>query len=277
MSEAPAKALVLVHGFLGASNNWLTVSAKLRTLAELQGWRIFCPDLKWHGGDPSRFADDGVIPTTQAVAEHLANQLAQISETQLVLLGHSFGLRPLVKILAQKLLPTKEILALVAEDSSPEISDHGTDLLNRVLRATPVPFVSREAAREYFDSQFGAGSALARFLLSNVRQDDERGGHTWRFPHQKLIALLDSAAAESLASDWEAIPTRVLMMVGDRSEHLPPERAKVWRERRVARGLPTELLIVENAGHWVHSDQPESFALALAKFVKVFNYPVTKL
>lgn len=268
------KALVLVHGFLGASNNWLSVVAKLRARLELSGWEIVCPNLRWHSGDSNRFeplADFENPPSTSAVAIDLAQQLSKINASQFLLLGHSFGLRPLIKILSDNLMPEKTVLGLIAEDSSPELSAHGVELLKRVLIKTPVPFVSREIARQFFDQNFGPSSALSRFLLSNIIEDQKRGGHVWRFPENTLIELLNHSVAESLKEQWVQITTPVYMIVGERSEHLSHQQARHWCALRDQVGQPTELHFVAGAGHWVHSEKPDRFVDELVRIVKVFN------
>lgn len=269
MSDSP-RALVLVHGFLGAANNWLAVVAKLKTRPELAGWQIVCPDLRWHAGDEHRFDALGVDenpPSTAAVAKALAKDLQNVAAKEIVVVGHSFGLRPLVKILAQNLVPEKSFLALVAEDSSPELSAHGTRLLEKILRDTPVPFASREEARQHFDDVFGASSAMSRFLQSNIREDAARGGQTWRFPNEVLLDLLRHATQESLAAEWVALDLPVFMVVGEKSEHLSPAQAQKWKSMRDAAGKFTELKVIPEAGHWVHAEKTEDFVLALIDVV----------
>jgi esterase len=270
------KCLVLVHGFLGASNNWLGVVSKLKAHTSLKEWDVFCADLRWHSADPDRFvAPPEGPPSTMLVAKTLAADLGKLPATELVVVGHSFGLRPLLKILAQDLVPDKQILLLVAEDSTPELSGHGTQMLEKILSQTPVPFVSREAARQFFDESYGASSALSRFLLSNIREDETRGGHTWRFSEHLLLQLLRSSVAESLQNEWCEIKTPVHMIVGKHSEHLTPELARHWQKMRVEKSLPTELTFIEGAGHWVHAEQPDHFVQALVnevvKVSKVIN------
>jgi len=265
-----SRALVLVHGFLGASNNWLGVNSKLRASPDFAVWDLICPDLRWHSGDPRRFESD-VPATTAAVAEDLAKTLAQVEARELLVLGHSFGLRPLLKIVAHDMLPGKKILGLIAEDSSPVLSDHGSDQLELILGQTPVPFATREAARQYFDDTFGAASAMSRFLLSNVREDAERGGHTWRFSERILLELLRASRAESLEPEWLSYAGPVYMVVGDRSAHLPHARAEHWQRVRTQRGQRAELAYVAGAGHWVHADQPESFAMTILNILSKVN------
>ncbi len=269
-SPNPKRAIVLVHGFLGASNNWLGVTAKLRSRPEFHDWEIVCPDLRWHSGDPERFTalkPQETPPTTQMVAEALARDLNVLDANEMVVLGHSFGLRPLLKILAQGLLQGKKVVALIAEDSTPELSSHGTKMLEDILGKTPVPFTARDLARQYFDDAFGASSALSRFLLSNIREDLQRGGHTWRFSHEVLLELLRTSAAESLEPEWCAIDAPVQMIVGDRSEHLPESLARKWQAKRLDKSKATELVFIKDAGHWVHAEQSDQFVSVICEYL----------
>jgi len=255
--------LVLVHGFLGASNNWLGVT----NLLKKKNIETFLVDLRWHGGDPNRWSvANSENIDTQAVADDLEKQLeARFKQNEeLILLGHSFGLRPVLK-LASKASPKLKIKAIVAEDSLPLLSTDGQDLLVKVLSKTPVPFSSRPEARDFFDAEFGKNSALSRFLFSNIRERE--GVHTWRFDADILLKLLASSVSEPLTKEWLSIEKPVHMIVGERSTHLSNDDATAWCQKRKDKNLSCSLSFVGGAGHWVHADNPQGFVEELAKVV----------
>jgi pimeloyl-ACP methyl ester carboxylesterase len=101
------------------------------------------------------------------------------------------------------------------------------------------------------------------FLLQNLRQDD--GGWRW----QVNLDVLGEDLAE--VTDWpesqlsSATPYDgpVLWIGGARSDYVRDEYAPAmdrWfpRNRRVT---------IKDAGHWVHSEQPEVFVEVLRQFV----------
>ena len=101
------------------------------------------------------------------------------------------------------------------------------------------------------------------FLLQNLRRD----GDGWRW-QMNLDVLGDELA---VIGDWPedelagvpAYDGPVLWIAGERSEYVMPEYAAAmdrWFPRN-------RLTTVKNAGHWVHSEQPEVFVEVLRRFV----------
>jgi pimeloyl-ACP methyl ester carboxylesterase len=101
------------------------------------------------------------------------------------------------------------------------------------------------------------------FLLQNLRREDD----SWRW--QVNLDVLGEELGE--VTDWPeeelagAAPYQgpVLWIGGERSQYIRDEYAAAmdrWfpRNRRVT---------VKNAGHWVHSEQPEVFVEVLRRFV----------
>jgi pimeloyl-ACP methyl ester carboxylesterase len=102
------------------------------------------------------------------------------------------------------------------------------------------------------------------FLLQNLRRD----GDSWRW-QANLEVLGDQLAElgewpEDRLSDVSAYEGRVLWVGGDRSDYVREEYAEAmdrWfpRNRRVT---------IKGAGHWVHSEEPETFLAVLRRFLE---------
>lgn len=253
--------LVLVHGFLGSSLNWGPVLTKLRAAPELLGrWNFHTVDLLGHAYRPLA---PGVSDLDLAdVAEDLLKQLPFAEP--FVALGHSFGLRPLLWIAKNK---PGRMKALIAEDSGPTIRPSSVDFLMGVLKDTPVPFPSREAARDYFDAQFGKASALSRFLFSNIREDSG-GGQAWRFAAEALKNLLADVAAKDQWSEWTNYPNPIILIRGENSEF---QSAEMARESLAKRDFKDDQFIqIPQAGHWVHSENLSVFSNELIQALQKF-------
>jgi pimeloyl-ACP methyl ester carboxylesterase len=104
--------------------------------------------------------------------------------------------------------------------------------------------------------------AIRGFLLQNLRRD----GDGWRW--QINLSLLGDHLADLAGWPAEAVAGTtydgpVLWISGERSgyvreKHAPAMDALFPRTRRVT---------VREAGHWVHSEQPEVFLDVLRRFV----------
>jgi len=242
--------VVFVHGFLGSSLNWGPVIHKLRPLLPV-GTELSAVDLLGHG-----VRSQGTGPLTlDALARDV---LSQIPEGPFLGVGHSFGLRPLLRI--SKWEPSR-LRGIVAEDSSPVLSDSGFREIRTILEAVPVPFKGRPEAREFLESFFGPGSRMSRFLLAQIRERPE--GHTWRFDRQGLQQLLGESHQESLWTEWADFEGPISMILGGNSSFVSSERRQ---ECLIKRGQkPLWIDQIPSSGHWVHADQPDHFVAKLAE------------
>jgi esterase len=251
------RTLVLVHGFLGSAINWSPLVHRFSK--ELLGWTFVCPDLLGHGRKAQTQEPEAI--TLQRMVDALE---AEVPQEPFVALGHSFGLRPLLK-LGVKLGPERMPM-LIAEDATPEISDAGFAQLLKIFDATPTPFSSREAARQFFFEHYSP--VIARFLYSHLRET-LCGTWTWRFDDAALRKLLVSSKTDALWAEWESYAGTLALIRGEDSTYVTSERLEQARAAR----LPRSLLVgqIPQAGHWVHSDQPDSFVQEVVKMLKVFN------
>ena len=250
------KQLVLVHGYLGSSLNWGPIVSRLKASALMNEWSVKAVDLLGHAYRP--LAAERRELSLDEVTRDLESQLPA---GPFVGLGHSFGMRPLLRM--HRLFPGR-MKALVVEDTSPELSGKSFEFLRNVVEGTPVPFRSREESRRYFDERFASQPALSRFLQSNVRPDDA-GLFRWRFNAPALRVLLEEAANEAMWTEWAAYPGSIEMILGENSDYTNVallDRCVKLRE------APTRLHHIAQSGHWVHSDQPELFTDCLVKILQ---------
>jgi esterase len=107
------------------------------------------------------------------------------------------------------------------------------------------------------------------FLLQNLRRDP--GSPTgWRW--QLNLSLLGGRLSD--LGDWPDLPAPpyqgpVLWVAGARSDYVLPAYGPAMR----ALFPRTQLLTIKNAGHWVHSEQPEVFLAALRRFFHLEAVP----
>jgi pimeloyl-ACP methyl ester carboxylesterase len=256
--------LVLLHGFMGSALNWGPILTRLKSRPELAGWNFVCPDMLGHGGRRGPEALSYETLTHNKLVEDLKLQLP--GEGPLVLLGHSFGLRPLLSLCADPEWAPR-IEALIVEDASPEITGDNAARLHKILEKVPVPFRSRLEAKQKIEELFAGDRRLAAFLFSNIRAQkvDE---HDWRFDREGLLSLLKEAENSPLWSEWSKYSGPVYVFRGEHSEHLTLERLE---KALAARGsLETHVIQIAQSGHWIHSDQADAFADELVKVLKKF-------
>ena len=239
--------------------NWGPVLNRLKTDPRSSHFTPHAFDLLAHG---RRGGESLPRPLTgEAVAEDL---LRQVPPGPFVGVGHSYGLRPLLKIAAQD---PQRLVKLIVEDASPVISGAGMGQLTSIFNEVPMPCSTREEAKRVIEEIYGEGQ-LSKFLLSNVREVSP-GVHDWRFQKQALAELLEDARRHELWDEWKSYPGPVGMILGASASYVTPEALEKCLQLR--EGKATEVSEIRGAGHWVHADQLNGFFEALIKMIKVVS------
>jgi esterase len=253
---------VFVHGFMGSALNWGPILTRLRGHPACSNWQFQAVDLLGHGGRRGLDA----LPYSELGLDIMTQDLAlQIPSEPFVGIGHSFGLRPLLKLAAAH---PHRVSGLVVEDSSPEISPESRDRLIRIVESVPVPFASREVARTQLATLYPQDPRLAAFLLSNLRAPSQGTGLDWRFDKAGLLALLREAAETPLWPEWAAFEGPIDLIQGERSDFLTSERLAKAQSKRGDK--PLQIHQIAQSGHWIHSEQPEAFTELVVQILQQY-------
>jgi len=255
-----SKTLFLVHGFMGSALNWGPVITRLKANSDLSAWNFVAADLLGHGG---RRGPDALPYEVLDHAHLMADLKLQLPAGDFVALGHSFGIRPLLS-LSQDPDVGPRMKTLIIEDASPEITQENYFRLKRIIDRVPVPFTSRDEAKEAIYAQFPNDRTLAMFLFSNIRKLDS-GEHSWRFDKDGLINLLEEAHRLPLWSEWSNYSGNLIVMRGVDSDHLDQARLNRALEARGSKSV--QLIEIAQSGHWIHSEQVEKFTEELVKIL----------
>ena len=260
MGEAGSR-VAFVHGLFGQGRNWTTIA---RGLAG--DHRVTLLDLPDHGHSPWTDRVDYVD-----MAERLAAEL-DLSGEPVTLVGHSMG----GKVAMQLALRRPELLrALVVVDIAPvEYPLSGGRTEDPDEEASP--FAAYIAAMQAIDltglrSRTEADDALRDvvpsrmvrgFLLQNLEREGTAGWR-WRLNLEVLCRDLDRLRGFPEPPPGARYEGPVLWIAGANSHYV------LDRDRdRMQQLFPsTRLVRIKNAGHWVHSEQPETFTATLRRFL----------
>ena len=239
--------LALLHGLFGRSQN---LGALARTLASHH--RVISLDLRNHGASPHA---DGM--SYSEMAEDVRETLASLGALPAALLGHSMG----GKVAMMLALPQPEAVErLLVADIAPVAYVHHNAQVARALLALPLtPDLSRRAADAALSIEV-PDAAVRGFLLQNFVSGP---APSWR------IGLPQIAAGIADIEGWPDLPAgsrydgQVLFLTAGASDYVLPEH---WPQ--IARLFPkAEIVRLAGAGHWLHADQPGSFAATVSSFL----------
>lgn len=248
--------LVFLHGLMGSGVNWRRIAQAFEndfhilTFDQRGHGRSFHPETGYH---PRDFASD------------LQKILDDLNWPKTALIGHSMGGRNAMEFAARF---SQRVTALVVEDIGPEASSQAMARIEKLLEAVPVPFHSREAAKNFFEHEYPGRIAwypqaqvVSRFLLSNIEQKAD-GKQDWRFAKDAILRSSREGRNEDHWDSWRNLRMPVLLVRGEVSQDLSrPTFEKMIQE------LPgVKAVEIAASGHWVHFDQPEAFIGVLREF-----------
>ena len=242
--------VVFLHGLFGQGKNWTQIAKALTP-----GHRVLLVDLPHHGR--SAWSDDfDFLDIADQVAEVLS------ADDPVTLVGHSMG----GKVAMVLALRHPELVArLCIVDVSP-VAYPGAREFGGYIEA--MQGLDLAAIKQRDDAEQALASAVPNttvrsFLLQNLRRD----GDSWRW-QLNLDVLGDDLAEvggwpEEQLEGSSPYAGPVLWIGGARSDYVRDDYADAmdrWfpHNRRVT---------IKNAGHWVHSEQPEVFVEVLQRFL----------
>ncbi|WP_307793619.1 alpha/beta fold hydrolase [Actinotalea soli] len=243
--------VVFLHGLFGQGRNFMQIAKALQPEA-----RSLLVDLPNHGRSvwTERFEYDEMA---DLVAEALATGIAADGPVHVV--GHSMGGK-VAMVLALRHPDLVDRLAVVdiAPTSGGSLGEfaHLLDALAAIDTSTLSGRVEAdERLAERVDDPRVRG-----FLLQNLRPE----GGTFRWlANLELLRNELPAIGGFPATGGATFDHPVLWVAGERSDYVRPEHGPLMR------GLfpRTTLVTVRDAGHWVHSEQPETFVSTLRAFL----------
>jgi pimeloyl-ACP methyl ester carboxylesterase len=254
--------VVFVHGLFGQGKNWTTIA---RGLAG--DHRVTLVDLPNHGHSPWTDRVDYVD-----MADLLADELETLGDP-VTLVGHSMG----GKVAMTLALRRPELLrALVVVDISPSeypVSGGRTDdpdeeasPFGAYIAAMRALDLDRLENRQQADEALrdAVPSRMVRsFLLQSLVREGSDGGWRWRLNLELLERDLGALRGFPPPPEGAEFDGPVLWIAGANSTYVLPDD----RPRMDALFPNTRLVRIKNAGHWVHSEQPEVFVESIRRFL----------
>ena len=246
--------VVFMHGLFGQGKNWNTIAKAISESA-----RVTLVDLPNHG--QSEWTDHFSYPE---MAGQVAGLLkAQGEGDQYTVVGHSMGGKVAMTL---ALLQPELVKRLCVVDVSPvttrEFSDFDTFV--RGMRAMDVDNLTNRRDADAQLAGYVRDPDIRGFLLQNLRRANS-GANGWRW--QVNLAMLGDHLDEM--GDWPDLHAKpyegpVLWLAGDDSPYIKPEYASAMR----ALFPRVQLVKIKEAGHWVHSEQPQVFLAIMRRFLR---------
>ena len=243
-------AVVFLHGLLGSSRNWRHIAGMMA-----DRYRVFVPDLRNHGESP-RTGAFGFEDLADDVAAWISSNLYGEPVT---LVGHSLGGKAAMKL---AVISPELVERLVVVDITSEAAPRRWGPVFEAMSSLDLSTLkNRGDAEAHFEKAGFSDWAMRKFLAGNLLLD----GGKWRWK-VGLAALSESAPnfVRAVLNEGERYDGPTLLLRGKKSGYAPEKDFKAMH----AHFPRLEIMTVENAGHNVHIDTPQSFVVALESFIR---------
>ncbi|XP_052203654.1 uncharacterized protein LOC127808948 isoform X2 [Diospyros lotus] len=259
---------VLLHGILGSRKNWGTFARRLSK--EFPTWQFLLVDLRCHG-DSAAIKKQGPH-TVASAALDILKLLEQLRLSPRVIVGHSFGGKVALSMVDQVAKPLARPVRVWVLDATPgkvragrDGEDHPAELIS-FLSTIPKEVASK---RDVVDAlvQEGFSKDVAQWVVTNLRQSSTSGSSpscfSWMFDLHGIAEMYHSYEETNLWKIVEDVPrgVHVNFLKAERSLHRwaleDLQRIHSAEEVAVDGGGGVEMHVLEDAGHWVHADNPD--------------------
>ena len=226
--------LIILHGLMGSSRNWLSLAKQLEAY-----YNIFLIDLRNHGASPHF---DSMTYKEMADDIHHICQIESLQEIQLM--GHSMG----GKVAMQFSIDYPELLdRLIVLDIAPkQYKPHYYETLQFINGVDISEFNNRKSLEESLEEAI-PDWAFRQFILSNVKRDNSKGFY-WSVNLPVIIQELDQIASSPLQIN-DSFDGETVFIGGDQSDFILPEDHK-----KIRKHFPKSEILSIESGHNIHID-----------------------
>jgi esterase len=240
--------LVIIHGLLGSSDNWLTLS---KTFAE--NFTVHLIDLRNHGR--SLHSDEF---TVGSMIEDLLEFMEDQELDSAHILGHSLGGWVAMNFAVN--YPNK-VDKLIIEDFAPR--KYHNDLIGflKWLLDWDVSNLKSLKEADWQLEEISKNPAVRGFILKNLKRK-KNGGFEWKPNLRAIHNNLDQVSGYLDGTHRFEKPT--IFIRGGKSDYIRQQD-----EALIKNHFPkSQTTTIHGAGHWVHADEPEGFVAVVKKFLR---------
>ena len=239
--------LIVMHGLFGSSKNWQSHARRLGRY-----FATYCVDLRNHG--ESFHADEMSYPAMSADVVALLDELGL---DFCHLLGHSMGGK--VAMTLAHAHPGR-IDRLIVADIAPVAYSHDYDDLIDPILALPLETIESRVQADHLLRPHIPEDPLRGFLMQNLARAEV--GWRWRVNWPVIQRDMDELTGFDLPGDWQ-IGAPTLFLRGARSDYVGEIELEVIAEHFA----DFELATLDEAGHWLHAEQPDAFIERVLTFL----------
>ncbi len=246
--EGNPKKLVIIHGFLGLSDNWKTLSTQYAN----QGFEVHAVEMRNHG---KSFHSD--VFNYEVMVQDVIQYLNHYQLTKISLIGHSMGGK--VTMLLATNYP-EFIDKLIIADIGPKYYPPHHQTILAALNAVDFSKVTSRNDVENTFSSYINDFGVKQFLLKNLYRKTPTE-FAFRFNLESFNKNIEEIG-KSLPFENHYFEN-TLFLRGDRSDYILDADFETIYHHFPKATIKT----IKNAGHWIHAENPIDFFEETIRFI----------
>lgn len=250
--------LMILHGLYGSSDNWVTIAK-----AVSRKFTVYLPDLRNHGLSPH-----SDLHTYEALSSDIHELAGELGLEKFFLTGHSMGGKAAAFFAVRwpgkiQGLVLADISPFAARDiRTPEYNQH-LSILKTIIDTDISSAVSRSDVEMLLREKITSERTRGMIMKNLQRKSDNK--FSWKINAPALLKNLEKimSGLPRPSDNYQGVTGfPVLVLKGETSGYLPDsDRSDILKIFPAA-----EFQIIRDAGHWIHSDNPEAVIKALVDF-----------
>lgn len=247
--EGEGKPLLIIHGFLGTSDNWKTLGNQFVE----NGYQVHALDMRNHG---KSFHSD--VFDYDAMVQDIYEYCLEYQLEKVDIVGHSMGGKAAMFF---AIAYPEKVGKLVIADIGPKYyRPHHQDILAG-LNAVDFTIKPSRADVEAILEKHVPDSGTRQFLMKNLYWK-ESGQLAYRFNLAVFNEKIDNIGRALPAGSSFEKP--VLFLKGDKSDYIKHEDFNLIKKH-----FPlAEIQDIKNSGHWLHAENPKEFMEKTLAYLK---------
>lgn len=247
--EGTGKPLLILHGFLGMSDNWKTLGTQFADL----GYQVHMLDLRNHGRSFHSDAFNYEVMMEDVVAYCKFHNL-----TAIVIIGHSMGGK-IAMFLATN--HPELVDKLIVADIGPKYyKPHHQDILAGLNAVDFTEKPDRNQVEEVL-TNYIPDFGTRQFLMKSLYWK-EPGQLAFRFNLDSFNANIEHVG--SALPEYQVFEKQTLFIRGGNSRYILDSDLDQIQKHFPQATLET----IPNTGHWLHAENPQRFFEIVQQFLK---------
>jgi len=240
--------LIILHGLFGSLDNWQSIAQIFS-----QDFTVYILDQRNHGKSP-HYDEHNYTLMAKDLNEFMTNQNIEKAH----LLGHSMGGKTVMQFAVD--FPHKLEKLIVADIAPKYYAPHHQQIIKALLSVDFSKVKNRKEVGDVLAEHINE-LGVQQFLLKGLTWETKQK-MKWKFNLKALSSEIENIGE---ALDGHVYFTNpVLFLKGENSDYIKDDDLELIEECFPV----SELVQIDNAGHWLHAENQKDFVHEVLTFLK---------